>query len=181
AALGDGGAVTTDNAEYEQKLRFLQQYGWKERYISDFSGINSRLDEIQAAILRVKLSHLEKETEMRQKIAGKYRDNLSDIEDITLPTVKENCEHVYHLFVVRVKNREKLMAHLEENEIGIAIHFPFPNHLQPAYKGRVQTDPDGMEESEIAADEVLSLPMYPYLKDEEVDYVVEKIRAFYSA
>lgn len=179
-AIGDGGAVCTNSQRLFDKIKLLQQYGWKERYISKIAGINSRLDELQAAILRIKLSHLGNETKMRQNIAKCYNSGLSDIQQISLPQVKENCDHVFHLYVIRVKNREEFNSYLNEKEIGTGIHFPCPIHLQPAYKGRIETDPLGMQETESAAEEVLSLPMFPQLTEEMQDYTIRSIRDYFA-
>ena len=177
-AFGDGGAVITNDKKLYEKMTAIRQYGWKQRYISEFSGINSRLDEIQAAILSVKLPSLDKNNAKRRQIAAYYRENLTDIPEIILPVEPENTYHVYHQFVIRVTNkkRESLMAYLKENGIGTAIHYPVAIPSQTGYK----TIPKicDLTETLKVNDEILSLPMYPELTDDEVAEIISKIRSF---
>src|SRR5262249_15287448 len=135
-ALGDGGAVVTSNAEFAEKARSLREYGWKERYISESVGINSRLDPIQAAILSVKLRYLDQENARRREIAALYSNALKTLP-LKLPVQAAEAEHVYHQYVIRVADRDLLRRHLSENGIQTAIHYPVPVHLQPAYRGRL--------------------------------------------
>jgi len=172
-ALGDGGAVVTADADIARRVRELRQYGWRERYISAVPGINSRLDELQAAVLRVKLRHLDVGNERRRVIASAYRDSLAGTS-LGLTTCRPEAVHVYHQFVVRSPSRARLQAHLKLRGIGTLIHYPEPVHRQPAYAGRlVHGDQSHAEQ---AAASVLSLPMYPELEDSQVAQVGEALR-----
>ena len=175
-ALGDGGMVVTDHPELAQRLRLLREYGWAERFISHFPGFNSRLDEVQAAILRTKLRYLDQDNRLRAEIAAMYRSGLSGSE-ITLPTCRPDAHHVYHLFVVRVPRRDALKEYLKNKNIAASIHYPVPVHRQPAYQGRLPGR-DRLLETEQAAAEVLSLPIYPELNMTEVQAVIEAVRTF---
>ena len=179
-AFGDGGAVITNDKKLYEKMTAIRQYGWKQRYISEFSGINSRLDEIQAAILSVKLPSLDKNNAKRRQIAAYYRENLTDIPEIILPVEPENTYHVYHQFVIRVTNkkRESLMTYLKENGIGTAIHYPVAIPLQTGYKAIPKIC--DLTETLNVNDEILSLPMSPELTDEEVAEIISKIRSFFK-
>ena len=176
-ALGDGGAVGTLNLELDARVRRLAQYGWKQRHVSDEPGINSRLDELQAAILRVKLRTLDADNARRRQIAQRYDAALRGV--VTVPTIPSGCEPVYHLYVIRHPERERLRAYLAEQGIGTAIHYPVPIHLQPAYRGRLG-DVGSFPQAERAAGEILSLPLYPELTDARVDQVIEALLAFKS-
>ena len=158
----------------------IRQYGWKQRYISEFSGINSRLDEIQAAILSVKLPSLDENNKKRRQIAAQYRENLTDIKEIILPVEPDNTLHVYHQFVIRITdgNREKLMAYLREKGIGTAIHYPVAIPLQTGYKAIPQIC--DLTETFKVNNEILSLPMYPELTDQEVSQIISAIRSFFK-
>jgi dTDP-4-amino-4,6-dideoxygalactose transaminase len=165
-ALGDGGAVATRSAGLAERVRLLREYGWRERYVSDIPGFNSRLDELQAAILRVKLRHLDAENARRSSIAAEY-DRLLAGSGLALPRIRPGAMHVYHQYVVRAANRDGLQSHLRTLGIGALIHYPVPVHLQPAYAGRLP-GADALPETEAAARQVLSLPMFPELTDEQV-------------
>jgi dTDP-4-amino-4,6-dideoxygalactose transaminase len=171
-AVGDGGAVVTDDEELAQRARLIREYGWAERYVSQVRGWNTRLDEVQAAILRVKLRYLDEDNASRTRLARIYREGLKDLS-LALPAVKEGCRHVHHLFVVRSGNRDEVVFNLHANNIGAGIHYPVPVHLQPAYSDFMS---EGLAETEKAAKEVLSLPMYPGLTEEEAAVVVEGVR-----
>jgi len=166
-ALGDGGAVVTNDPELADKVRLLREYGWRERYVSSVPGMNSRLDELQAAILRVKLPCLDQGNKRRRQIAHVYNTMLSD-SSLVLPQAKEGTHHVYHQYVVRSKQRDDLRAFLKANSVGTLIHYPVPIHLQPAYQRRVAIDTSGLDHTEQACREILSLPMYPEMADEQV-------------
>ena len=174
--LGDGGIVVTANDELAQKARLLREYGWVERYISHARGWNSRLDELQAAILRVKLRYLDGDNTKRTEIAKLYDDNLRET-GISIPNCRRDASHVYHLYVVRLRRREDLWTFLKKRGIGALIHYPIPVHLQPAYRGRIRCG-DGMEETEKAADEILSLPIYPELTETELHTITAAIQKF---
>ncbi|MCB0208990.1 MAG: DegT/DnrJ/EryC1/StrS family aminotransferase [Anaerolineae bacterium] len=175
-ALGDGGMILTNDAYLAEQTRLLREYGWRDRYISAIPGHNSRLDELQAAILRVKLRYLPPETAQRIHLAQVYVQKLAET-DLKLPVVLPGCVHVYHLFVVRSQQRDALQAYLSDRHISSAIHYPRPVHLQPAYQGRL-TLGSTLTESEQAAQEVLSLPLYPQLSGEAINRVVEAIYNF---
>lgn len=165
-ALGDGGAVATNNSELAERTRLLREYGWRERYVSAVPGLNSRLDTLQAAILRVKLRHLDAENERRRTLARLYTELLSETA-LRLPVERGDVRHVYHQYVVRTPQRDALQAHLRGQGIGTLIHYPVPVHLQPAYAGRLPTA-GGLPQSEAAGREVLSLPMFAELSEEQV-------------
>ncbi len=236
-ALGDGGAIVTSDPALAERCRLLREYGWAERYVSHIQGFNSRLDELQAAVLRVKLPHLDADNAKRVRIAAQYdaglagtrlvlpgagrpealdsrhwttdhglratdhglrttdhgaetsdhgpqtmdcglrtTDHRSPITDRASPSASR-CPHVYHLYVVRSERRDALQAHLKGQGIGALIHYPVPVHLQPAYRGRIPIGA-GLPETERASREVLSLPMYPELTEDEVKTVIEAIRSF---
>lgn len=175
-ALGDGGLVCTNDTELADRARLLREYGWAERYVSHVAGWNSRLDEIQAAILRVKLRYLDQDNQKRARVANQYGEGLSDCE-LILPTVRENSTHAFHLYVVRSTRRDRLQAFLKDRGVGTLVHYPAPVHLQPAYHERIAFG-NGLPETERAARDVLSLPMYPELNDADVQQVIESVRDF---
>jgi dTDP-4-amino-4,6-dideoxygalactose transaminase len=175
-AIGDGGLVATNDPVIAENLNLLRQYGWRERYISEIAGWNTRLDELQAAILRVKLRHLDADNEKRRALAAIYDEQLAGI--VTLPIEPANTHHVYHLYVIRHPRRSALMQFLHERGIGTAIHYPVPIHLQPAYRGRLAAGEGSLPETERAAREIVSLPMYPELSADEVRTVAQAIREF---
>ena len=174
-ALGDGGAVALRDASRAADVGALRQYGWHKHYISDVVGVNSRLDELQAAILRVKLRHLDAGNARRQAIAAQYDSALAGTA-LTPPARRPDAEHVFHLYVVRGPDRDRLQARLRDAGIGSGIHYPVPVHLQPAYAGRVATGPSGLRQTDTASREILSLPLYPELTDEQVGLVCAALR-----
>lgn len=176
-ALGDGGAVVTNDADLAGRVRLLREYGWRERYVSEIAGMNSRLDELQAAILRVKLSFLDDENERRRRIAGVYDEKLA-ASRLQLPRRQGDISHVYHQYVVRSGERDRWKERLKGQGIGTLVHYPAPVHLQPAYRKRVAIGPGGLPETERAAREVLSLPMFPQLTDPQVERVCDGILNF---
>jgi len=173
-AFGDGGAVTTNNEEVFVRLKSLRNYGQTKRYHHDTNGINSRLDEIQAAILNVKLKFLDQMNQERQEIASVYRNNLQ-----TVKCLKEEKygKHANHLFVVKSKNRDKLLEHLHENEIQSLIHYPIPVNRQMAFLG--QKD-EIFENSDKFADVILSLPIYPGLSKNDINKIIKTVNEFKS-
>jgi dTDP-4-amino-4,6-dideoxygalactose transaminase len=175
--IGDGGAVLTHDAALAARLKELREYGWRRRYISDRTGMNSRLDEMQAAILRVKLRHLDGDNAQRQAIAGIYDYGLRWCEGIGLPARRPGGTHVFHQYVLRCRDRDALQAALKARGVGTNIHYPVPVHLQPAYQDRVAIGPQGLGESERAAREVLSLPMFPELGEDQAARVVAAVKA----
>jgi dTDP-4-amino-4,6-dideoxygalactose transaminase len=173
-ALGDGGAVITKDHASAERVRLLREYGWKSRYISECAGGNSRLDEIQAAILRVKLERLEQDNQLRRGVAEQYLREISN-KSVSLPIIDKNIKHVFHQFVIQTNKREQFREHLTSAGIGTLIHYPVPIHLQPAYKERITIAPGGLSETEKAAKEVLSLPMYPQISAAQIKAVIEAI------
>jgi hypothetical protein len=170
-ALGDGGAVVARDPAVAARIAALRQYGWTRHYISDEVGINSRLDELQAAILRVKLTHLDAANARRREIATAYDAVLGS----RAPLRRRGSQHVYHLYVIRTPDRDQAQARLRDSGVGTGVHYPVPVHLQPAYEGRVTRGPYRCVETERAAAEVLSLPLYPELTDEQVAQVCHAI------
>lgn len=173
-AFGDGGAVTTDDEELARKVRMLRNYGSEVKYHHQYCGFNSRLDELQAAFLRVKLKKLDEWNQRRHRFAKIYRNALSGVEGLILPWVPEGLETTWHLFVVRHRQRDDLQKHLAAAGIGTLIHYPIPPHLSGAYHFMGWKRRDYPIAEELAAT-VLSLPMGPHLTDEQVEYVAEKI------
>ncbi|MEW6400641.1 MAG: DegT/DnrJ/EryC1/StrS family aminotransferase [Chloroflexota bacterium] len=173
-ALGDGGIIVARDADLIKRVRLLRQYGWRQRYISEHSGGNSRLDEMQAAILRVKLQHLDQENIRRNTIANTYNRILADT-DLVLPVCRHGSTHVFHQYVIRTPRRDALQAYLHEQDIGALIHYPQAVHQQPYYQGRLMGS-SGLPHSELAAAQVISLPMYPEMLEEEVGRVAEVVR-----
>ena len=162
-------------------MRELRQYGWgKTRYVSERPGWNARLDEVQAAILRVKLRGLEADNERRREIAAMYNERLAGVPGIVLPEERGWIRCVYHQFVIRSERRDALAAGLAERGVQTLVHYPVPVHLQPAYSGRGLTA-GPMVETERAAREVLSLPMFPELTDEQVERVAAAVRQVVEA
>jgi dTDP-4-amino-4,6-dideoxygalactose transaminase len=174
-AYGEGGAVTTSNPAYAEKIRSLRDWGQDRKYHHVLHGYNYRLEAIQGAILRVKLRHLETWTEARRRIVEKYGDLLADA-DVVLPVEMEWARHVYHLFTVRSKNRDATQAALLNQGIQTGVHYATPVHLQPAYQD-LGYGLGSLPESEKAAKEVLSLPMYPELTDAQLETVAEALTA----
>jgi len=171
-ALGDGGMVVFRHAEDLKRGRSLREYGWERRYISEVPGMNTRLDELQAAILRFRLPYLDAGNQRRRQIAAAYNDGLRHT-GLMLPREQAGATHVYHQYVVRDTNRGHLQRLLKERGIGTNIHYPVPVHLQPAYENRCCADPAGLRATELVANEILSLPMYPELTDADVASVID--------
>lgn len=171
--IGDGGMVVTNNPSLADKTRMLREYGWKKRYISEFPGLNSRLDEVQAAILRVKLNYLDEDNKKRQSLARAFGDMLASA-NLYLPRCGNNIAHVYHQYVVRSKQRDSLMLFLRDKGINTLIHYPVPIHLQPSYKDRLRCM-NAMAVTEKVVEEILSLPMYPELTFEQVNKVADAV------
>jgi len=179
AAIGDGGMVVTGDDGIAERVRALRQYGWRERYVSDTAGVNSRLDELQAAILRVRLTMLEAENQRRREIAAAFDSGLSGLP-LALPSRQANATHVFHQYVIRSPRRDALQQALRTRGIGTNIHYPVPVHLQPAYRGRIAIAPSGLPETEKAAREVLSLPMFPQLTEEQVGRIIAGVHGAFA-
>jgi dTDP-4-amino-4,6-dideoxygalactose transaminase len=178
-ALGDAGAITTNNKDLAQKAIVLRNYGSQKKYYNEVIGHNMRLDECQAAILSVKLKYLNSWTEHRQQIANWYNNALAGIEQIILPKTASSATHVFHLYVIRTEKRDDLQKHLNDNEIGTLIHYPIPPHLQQAYAHLGHQKGDFPLAEEIA-NTCLSLPMWPGMKEEEVFYIADKLKLFFK-
>jgi len=172
-AYGDAGMIVTSNKELADKLRMLRNYGQSQKYHYDFIGINSRLDEIQAAILRVKLKHLDEWNERRRGIARLYDDLLAD-SGIARPVEKDYAKHVYHQYVIRSKERSILQQRLKENEIQTLIHYPVPVHRQKAYVNSYFGN--CLPVTERICGEILSLPMHPWLSRDEISTIIKVIK-----
>ncbi len=176
-AFGDAGAVVSQDEARIEQIRTIANHGRLEKYTHKMEGVNSRLDGLQAAILRVKLRYLDEWNSKRRQIADAYMEQLSPL-GIGLPIVGENAEAVFHLFVVRVAERERLQSLLKEEGIATGVHYPVPLHLQPAYENRRSSFE--LPATERAAREVLSLPMYPELRQEQIEAVCNAVTAAYA-
>jgi len=172
-AYGDGGMILTNNKNLAATCRALRMYGMKEGYHSEIEGYNSRLDEIQAGILNVKLKYLDKWNERRKAIAGYYLKNIKN-QKIILAKIDKNISSSFHLFVIRTANRRKLEKYLKASGIGYGIHYPYPVHCQPAYKF-LNYKPGNLPRTEKFAEQILSLPIFPELTDSELKYIVQKL------
>ncbi len=174
-ALGDAGAVTTDDESIAKKVFMLRNYGSEKKYHNEAVGFNMRLDEVQAAFLSVKLKHLNEWTKQRQVIAQQYNDALKNVGYLILPSVHNNATHVYHLYVIKTQNRDTLQKYLSDNGVGTLIHYPIPPHMQKAYesfgfkKGKFPI-------AEELAEKCLSLPIWPGMTKEHVNTVAETIK-----
>jgi len=174
--FGDGGCVVTNNSEIAEKIDLMVNHGRKEKYEHIIEGYNYRLDTIQASILNAKLPSLKKLTEKKRKNALFYKKNLTN--NVIKPVEKENAKHVYYMYVIRTKKRDKLKAYLKKQGISCGIHYPIPLHLQPAYK-KLKLLKGSFPVSEMLSKEILSIPVYPELTQEQLEYIVEKINAFF--
>jgi dTDP-4-amino-4,6-dideoxygalactose transaminase len=177
-ALGDGGMVVTDDPDLGEKVRMLREYGWRERYVSDVPGFNSRLDELQAAVLRAKLPHLDAENGARGMLAEIYTSLLAGT-GMTLPETRPDATHVFHQYVVRTDRRDALRDHLRARGIGTQVHYPVPVHRQPAYADRAAGSPPLPRTEEIAG-QIVSLPMFPELTVDDARTVGGEIAAWGS-
>lgn len=176
-AYGDGGAITTNSQELYEKCLALRNYGQTNRYEHDIIGLNSRLDEVQAAILRVKLRKLDSMIKKRNAIAGIYLKNLSNIKQIALPKKRKDATHAYHLFVIQAEKRNNLMEFLRNNNVQTLIHYPIPIHKQKCYQGYNNIL---LQKTEKFSTNILSLPIHPFMKKEEVLIVTNLIKKFYA-
>ncbi len=170
-ALGDAGALLTADPHVADQARLLRMYGWRQRYMSELQSTVSRLDELQAAVLSAKLCHLDTWNATRRRLAERYRSNLKDV--VGLPPE----DGVFHLFVVRTPERDALKAYLAERGIGSDVHYPLPVHLQAPY-AEYGDGPGSLPSTEQLAGEILSLPIYPELSDDDVDYVCHTLRTY---
>jgi len=178
-ALGDAGAITTDDAEIARKVAMLRNYGSEKKYYNEEIGFNMRLDECQAGFLSVKLKYLDEWTRQRQEIAAWYDEALKDVGDIVLPKTAVGATHVYHIYMVRTKRRDQLQEHLSRHGIGCLIHYPIPPHLQKAYQ-HLGFKKGDFPIAEAIADTCLSLPLWPGMKQREVLEVANTIKNFFN-
>lgn len=178
-ACGDGGAITTNDESMAGTLRCLRNYGSAKKYVNDIPGYNSRLDELQAALLRVKLGHLDAWNQERKRIAHLYNTGLEGIGDIVLPRCAPDSDSVYHLYVIRTERRDQLQQFLTEKGIGTHIHYPIAPHLQKAY-AELGLRKGSLRLAEQIADTCLSLPMYPGLGEQDVERAVGYMSKFFG-
>ncbi|NMA13120.1 MAG: DegT/DnrJ/EryC1/StrS family aminotransferase [Chloroflexi bacterium] len=179
-AFGDAGAIVTNDELLAKKLKILRNYGLEKKYQNIVKGHNSRLDPLQAAFLRVKLSYLEEWNQKRNRIASFYVDKLKGYDPIILPSVSENVKHVWHQFVIRCKERDELIGHLKNDGIDTMIHYPIPPHLSQAYEDLGYKVGDFPITEELAKT-MISLPIDPFLTEDEIQYVCESIHSFYNS
>lgn len=172
AALGDGGCVATDDVAAATRIRELRQYGWRDRYVSAVPGLNSRLDEVQASVLRARLPKLDTNNARRREIAARYDAGLQGA-GVTLPVARNGVSHVYHQYVIRTPGRDRLIAWLRDRGIGTAIHYPVPVHRQPGYAGRLPRVE--LPVTERLAGEIVSLPIFSSLTDDEAERVIAAV------
>lgn len=176
-AMGDAGAVTTDDAVLAERIRMIRQYGWNQRHISECEGVNSRLDELQAAVLRVKLKTLAARVATRRELAAHYHKRLDGCPHVTTPVVRDGCEHSYHLYVIRSSARDALMTKLTALKIPVALHYPAAIHQQPGY-ARHASSSSGLPQTNSAVPQIMSLPMHPYLTSTAIEAVCDGIMSF---
>ena len=177
-AFGDAGAVTTDDDQLAENIRMLRNYGSRKKYYNEVKGYNSRLDPIQAAFLIVKLKWLDDWNERRRRIAAQYLSELGGVANLTLPKVLQGSLPVWHLFVIRCRQRDALQSHLEKCGVGTLIHYPVPPHLSEAYSSESMFASEFPLAVEIA-ETCLSLPIYPQMSEEQVSYVCSAVRSFF--
>lgn len=181
-AYGDAGAAMTNNEEWTIRMRMMRDHGSSRKYHHDVWGMNSRLDGIQAAVLHVKMKYIDQWNEQRRQLGAKYSELLADVKQLTLPVTHPDSDHIYHLYVVRAEDetqRDALMKYLQDKEIGVGIHYPIPPHLQPGYQNLGYKVGD-FPLSEDASKRMLSLPIFPELTDEQLNYVVSTVKEFYA-
>jgi len=178
-AFGDGGMVVSNGNKIAQKIKMLRDHGQIKKYEHLLEGYNSRLDEIQAAILRVKLKRLDEWNKLRQKNVSIYNDLLEDVDEVVMPSEAEYAKHVYHLYVIRTHRRDELQDWLKSKGVGTGLHYPIPVHLQKAYEYLGYKEGD-FPVTEDCAKQILSLPMFPELTQKEIEKVVTEIKRFFA-
>jgi dTDP-4-amino-4,6-dideoxygalactose transaminase len=178
-ALGDGGAITTDNELFAKSAMKYRNYGFEQKNVGELQGINSRLDEIQAAVLKIKLDYLQSWNEDRIRLAELYIAMLDGVGDIQLPVTALDAHHVYHLFVMRTSRRDALREYLAAHQVETMIHYPIPPHLQQSYKDLRYKKGDFPVTERIASTSI-SLPLWPGLSDDQIEYICELIKKFFS-
>lgn len=177
--FGDGGAIVTDNKELAEKIEYLRNDGSKNKYVHKMLGYKSRLDTLQAAILLVKLKHLDEFVTARRNAAKLYKKALKNIKQIVLPYEDDFAYHAYHIFAIQCQRRDDLQKYLQKNGIRTVIHYPTPIHLQTPYR-KIGFKPGDFPLTESFAKKELSLPMFPEIREEEISYICKKIRQFYN-
>jgi len=177
-AFGDGGAIVTSDPALAQNVRLLRNYGSAVKYVHEVQGDNSRLDALQAAVLRVKLRRLEDWNASRRRIASRYSEEMGDLP-VKLPHVSADSQHVFHLYVIQVDRRDQFLKVMQSSDIDCGIHYPRPIHLQPAY-ARLGYDRGSFPVSESIAERLVSLPIYPEMTDDQVGQVVQAVRSFFG-
>ncbi len=178
-AYGEAGAVITSNGGLAETMKRLRDHGSEKKYVHILAGHNYRMEALQGAILNVKLKYLEEWTEARRTAAALYNTLLADIPHISVPNVRDDTRHVYHLYVIQSANRDALQHFLAEHEIATGLHYPIPLHLQPCFK-EIGYKEGAFPNGERSAKRILSLPMYPELRKEQIEFVAESIREFYK-
>lgn len=178
-ACGEGGAVTTNDEGIANKIRMLRDHGQARKYYHEFEGYNGRLDAIQAAILRVKLRHLPNWNEKRRQNASQYNQLFKEVDNIIIPYEPPWTKAVYHLYIIRHQKRDRLQKYLSENGINTGLHYPIPLHLQNAYKN-FNLGNGNYPITEKISNEILSLPMFPGLTTEQIEYVADRVKEFAS-
>lgn len=173
-ALGDAGALTTSDTELAHRARLLRQYGWVERYISEVPGLNSRLDPVQAAVLRVRLPGLRDDNARRRQIAQRYDDALADL--VRVPATAPGADHVYHQYTVRLPRRDEVAEQMRQAGVPVAVLYPQAVHQQPAYAGRVPVSPTGLRVTEDTVEQLLCLPVNPDVDDDAVDAAIDALQ-----
>lgn len=176
-AYGDAGAITTDDPEIDRKVRALRDHGREGKYEHPSFGLNCRIDEVQAAVVRVKLAHLEDWTEARRRNAARLSEGLAGLDWLTPPVEMPGMRHAYHQYVVRTPHRDALAEHLRARGVSAGIHYPIPCHLQGAC-AHLGYGPGSLPMTERAVDEILSLPVYPELADEQLEQIIAAVRSF---
>ena len=176
-AIGDGGALVTNNNQLAEKIKLIREYGWEERYVSSKEGWNSRLDELQAAILRVKLKNLDMDNHRRRQHSEKYIELLKGLP-LELPIIRDNCSHVFHLFVIKTNNRNSLKEYLQNKGVNTTIQYPVPVHRQKYFQKMHNGQP--LPVTEQAAKNILSLPMYPELGENEILIVSKMLKDYFT-
>ncbi|MGE5399227.1 MAG: DegT/DnrJ/EryC1/StrS family aminotransferase [Ignavibacteriales bacterium] len=181
-AYGEGGAVTTNERDLATKLKMIREHGQSQKYVHEIYGHNYRMEGIQGAVLNVKLKYLEDWTQRRRKVAEKYCSRLSEMSEVIIPAEMPYARHVYHLYVIQVRDgagmRDRLIKHLNENGISTGLHYPIPLHLQKCFS-HLGYKKGEFPVTEALAERGLSLPMYPELQDDQINYVCEKIGEFF--
>lgn len=175
---GDGGMIVTNDDTLAEKIKLLRVHGSKVKYHHEVIGYNSRLDEIQAAVLRVKLKYIDKWNDLRRQHAYRYNELLKDL-DVVVPNERENCKHVYHLYNIQSSNRDEIIDYLKKNGVATGIYYPIPVHLQKVYEHLGYKEGD-IKVAEDACTKTFALPLYPEISEENQQYVVSKIKEFFQ-